>query len=315
MKVQWISSDSVEHKFLTYKLIKAHSWPFYRFQEQVSDAILTASEDGLLNFSVTHYLKKQGKEIERFGLIFQEETIHGPNTFIERPPLGDTKDWAVIPLGINSMKLRIGNQKVFRHGEVRKPSYYYPGGGRKERDIQSAVWFGNVKTHPGDWEKRNLGVRYHTLHTRIKEDKKEYHIESITARKFSGRGADTQLEIDMDLYDPTVILEFATLVMTTKKIEEPIKKISASSRVCSNLPKEPDNLDTYVVKEPEQQNTLSHVYQKPTPDEENPDAPWLLRLNPLFSIVGWQLWWEYKYVSGKLIKSETQWRRLNDPPK
>lgn len=41
----------------------------------------------------------------------------------------------------------------------------------------------------------------------------------------------------------------------------------------------------------------------------NPDAPWLLRFNPIFKRFGWQLWWRYEYVSSVLVKSETQWMR------
>lgn len=39
------------------------------------------------------------------------------------------------------------------------------------------------------------------------------------------------------------------------------------------------------------------------------DVPWILKLNPLLAVVGWQVWWEYEYVAGVLVKSETQWRR------
>lgn len=42
----------------------------------------------------------------------------------------------------------------------------------------------------------------------------------------------------------------------------------------------------------------------------NPDAPKLLRWNPWFRRLGWELWWEFEYVSGVLVKSETQWMRV-----
>lgn len=76
---------------------------------------------------------------------------------------------------------------------------------------------------------------------------------------------------------------------------------------------EPDDMDTYIV-ESEPENVESNEADVQPPTEPDPDAPWTLRLNPLFSIFGWELWWEYEYVSGRLIKSETHWRRLSDPP-
>jgi hypothetical protein len=48
----------------------------------------------------------------------------------------------------------------------------------------------------------------------------------------------------------------------------------------------------------------------PKKETIDPDAPRILRFNPLFAVFGWQVWWRYEYVGGVLTRSETQWRRV-----
>lgn len=113
-----------------------------------------------------------------------------------------------------------------------------------------------------------------------------------------------QNELMLHLYIPVVVVGFDQATS--------LEQIRAGS-LNRDIPVEPDDMDTYVIP-PQISDDVSLDEGQSDPDDVCPDAPWVLRLNPLLSIFGWQLWWEYEYVSGHLTKSNICWRRLNNPP-
>lgn len=55
---------------------------------------------------------------------------------------------------------------------------------------------------------------------------------------------------------------------------------------------------------------MSETAKRKKPPDINPDAPGILRFNPLFSLFGWEVWWKYEYVGSVLTRSETYWKRV-----
>jgi len=39
------------------------------------------------------------------------------------------------------------------------------------------------------------------------------------------------------------------------------------------------------------------------------DRPFVLRLNPLFRLFGWECWWEWQYYGAKLERSIVHWQK------
>lgn len=54
---------------------------------------------------------------------------------------------------------------------------------------------------------------------------------------------------------------------------------------------------------------FSEVIENLTNEKRDEDVPLIVSFNPLFNKLGWEVLWEYEYVSGKLIKSNIHWKK------
>lgn len=279
MKINWLVPSDRNYRILTDALTPGrcvHEEPYDHFH--VERAVLDAVRNCRINGDTLRELKDKDKVLRKLGLTFHQATI---DSVTKISPIEESPNWTSIPLGISSVRLRLGNQKTYRYGYI-------------EEDL-GPVKIARVFVGHQAWVKKHLGDYYNKLKVTIHQDGDDYRIGEMVAEKHSSRTDKVKrLVIDPETHTPTLELTFTTVVAVIRsKYPKPILN--------ARLPP-PDNLDDYDPIPPADTPTDSDPQPKGT--RENPDAPWVLRLNPYLKWVGWQYWWEYEYVGSTLTKSK-----------
>jgi len=298
--VNWLLSDSFEHKYLNDVLSGSEfprTWESKFWRDEI---FRFAVKNGKLTETTIPEQKDETKRIRRFGVVKQSVTLVGSDYRAKDIDVRGLDNWKVIPIGISHVKALVGNRKKLQLGSV--------------IEATNNRWVAQIHLHRGMWERKHLGDYYSRMLVEVLKTEGTYRIGEIIFEKPAGRThGPRSIRIDQAVHKPVVELVLNTLIVVITN-KRPPRVVNA------RLPKEPDNLGYYDGKPATNlfSDSLKGIrtcgYRDPDPFVENQDAPWLLRLNPFFAIFGWKFWWEYEYVSGRLTKSKTHWMRVDNPP-